>query len=182
MFFIRLRLPFGVKLKSYFDKLGVQIVEHLKHLEKENWDFVTIEILELKFIQIRQLNTAVDFIKKSGEINLFLGEPIPLIDCEYGKARYIPMEENSEKDTKKKVLFMGDNLDLVTSNFYNKKNYSAQEPIVLDESEDENNDVMISGITDGNDRRSDRMEKCDSKEPTKLDDQATEHQRQQWNK
>ena len=73
-------------------------------------------------------------------------------------------------------------LDPVTSYFYKKKTKSAQEPNVLDESEDENNDVMISGITDGNDRRSDRMEKCDSKEPTKLDDQATEHQRQQWNK
>ena len=44
------------------------------------------------------------------------------------------MEEKSEKDTKKKVSFMGGNLDPVTSNFY-KKNSSAQEPIVLDESE-----------------------------------------------
>ena len=47
---IRLKLPFEIKLKPYFDELGVQIVENLKHLEKENWDFVTIEISELKFI------------------------------------------------------------------------------------------------------------------------------------
>ena len=46
--FIILKHPFGIKLKSYFDELGVQIIENLKHLEKENWDFVTIEILELK--------------------------------------------------------------------------------------------------------------------------------------
>ena len=71
--FIRLKLPFGIKLKSYFDEHGVEIVEHLKHLEKENWGFVTIEILEFKFIQIRQLNTAVDLPKKSGGINPFLG-------------------------------------------------------------------------------------------------------------
>ena len=120
-----------------------------------------------------KLNTAVDFLKGSGEINIFLCEPLFLRYYEDGKARYILMEENSEKGTKKKVLFVGGNLDPVTSHFY-KKNSSAQEPIVLDESEDENNDVMISGITDGNDRRSDRMEKYDSKKPTKLDDQATE--------
>ena len=79
-------------------------------MEKENWDFVTIEIFELKFIQIRQLNTGVDLIKRSGEINPFLGEPLPLRDCEDGKSRSIPMEEKSEKDTKKKVSFMGGNL------------------------------------------------------------------------
>ena len=39
------------------------------------------------------------------------------------------MEENSEKDTKKKVSFMGGNLDPVTSNFY-KKNLSAQGQLV----------------------------------------------------
>ena len=43
---IRLKIPFGIKLKSYFDEIGVQIVDHLKHLEKGNWDFVTIEILD----------------------------------------------------------------------------------------------------------------------------------------
>ena len=59
-FFIKLKLTFRIKLKSYSDELGVQIVEHLKHLEKEYWDFVTIKILELKFIQIRQLKIAVD--------------------------------------------------------------------------------------------------------------------------
>ena len=50
VFFIRLKLPFGIKLKSYFDELCVQIVEHLKHLEKENWAFFTIVILESEFI------------------------------------------------------------------------------------------------------------------------------------
>ena len=60
---IRLKPPFGANFKSYFDKFGVQIVEHLKHLEKENWDFVTIEIIELKFILISQLKTAVDLSK-----------------------------------------------------------------------------------------------------------------------
>ena len=34
--FIILKHPFGIKLKSYFDELGVQIIENLKHLEKEN--------------------------------------------------------------------------------------------------------------------------------------------------
>ena len=81
-FFIGLKLPFRIKLKPYFDELGVQIVEHLKHLKEENWGFVTIEILELQFIQIRQLKTAIDFIKMSGEINHFLGEPLSLRDCE----------------------------------------------------------------------------------------------------
>ena len=78
---IRLKIPFGIKLKSYFDEIGVQIVDHLKHLEKGNWDFVTIEILELKFIQIRKLKTAVDFLKRAGEINPFLGETISLRYC-----------------------------------------------------------------------------------------------------
>ena len=45
------------------------------------------------------------------------------------------MEENYEKDTKKKVSFMGGNLDPVTSNFCKKKKLSDQEPIVSDESE-----------------------------------------------
>ena len=67
-FLIRLKLPFGIKLKPHFDELGVQSVEHLKHLEKENWDFVNIEILELELIQIRQLKTAIDFLKRSVEI------------------------------------------------------------------------------------------------------------------
>ena len=117
-FFIKLKLTFRIKLKSYSDELGVQIVEHLKHLEKEYWDFVTIKILELKFIQIRQLNIAVDFIKCLGEINPLLGEPLPLIDCEYGKARYFTMEEKSGKDTKKNVSFMVGNLDPVELHFY----------------------------------------------------------------
>ena len=101
-FFIRLKIPFGIKLKSYFDELGVQIVEHLKHLEKENWDFVTIETIEFKFIQIRQLNTDFDLLKKSGVINPFLGEPLPLRDCEYGNARSTPTEENSKKILRKR--------------------------------------------------------------------------------
>ena len=131
-------------------------------MEKENWNFVTIEIIELKFIRIRQLKNAVDLIKRSGGINPFLGELIPIRDGEDGKSRFIPMEERSEKDTKKKVSFMGDNLDPVTSKFYNKKKLSPQEPIVSDESENENNDVKISGLIEGNDWISDRMDKYDS--------------------
>ena len=92
IFFIGLKFSFGIKLKSYFDELGVQTVEHLKNLDKENWDFVTIEILELEFIQIRQLNTTVDLLKSSGDINHFLVQPLPLRDCAYGKYRSIPME------------------------------------------------------------------------------------------
>ena len=40
------------------------------------------------------------------------------------------MEENSEKDTKKKVLFVGGNLDPVTSHFY-KKNSSVRNQLFL---------------------------------------------------
>ena len=69
-FFTRLKLPFVIELTLYFEELGVQIVEHLKHLEKENWDFVTIEILELKFIQTRQLKTAVFFL--NGQVRSIL--------------------------------------------------------------------------------------------------------------
>ena len=130
--FKRLKLPFGIKLKSYFDELDAQIVEHLKHLEKENWDLVTIEILELKFILISQIKTAVDFLKSSVEINTFLGELLPLRHCEDGKTRYIPMEEKYEKDTKKNVSLMGGNLDPVTSHLYKKKKSSSQEPMVFD--------------------------------------------------
>ena len=36
---------------------------------------------------MRQLNTAVDFLKSSGEINQFLGEPLFLRGYEDGKAR-----------------------------------------------------------------------------------------------
>ena len=75
----------------------------------------------LNFILIRQLNTAVDLIKRSGEINPSLSEPLPLRDCEDGKSRSIPMEEKSKKDTKKKVSFMGGNLDPVTSIFYKEE-------------------------------------------------------------
>ena len=39
-----------------------------------------------------QLNTAVDFLKGSGEINNFLVEPLSLRYCEAGKTRSIPME------------------------------------------------------------------------------------------
>ena len=65
-------------------------------MEKENWVSINIEILELKFIQIGQLKTAVDFPKRSGEINPFLGKPLSLKDFVYGKARSISMEEKSE--------------------------------------------------------------------------------------
>ena len=47
---------------------------------------------------------------------------------------------------------------------------SAQELIVLDESENENHYVMISGLIEGGDWRSDRMGKDDSEDLTKLDD------------
>ena len=103
----------------------------------------------MEFIQTRQLKTAVDFLKRSGGINPFLVEPLHLINSEDGKARSITMEEKSEKDTKKKVSFMGGNLYPVTSNFYKKNNLSAQEPIVLDEYENENNDVTISVLIEG---------------------------------
>ena len=99
--FIRLKLPFGIKLRLYFDELGVQIVEHLIHLEKENWDFSTIKILELKFIQTKLLKNGVDLLKMSSDIKPFVGEPSPLRDCEDGKARSIPTEEWSEEDNKK---------------------------------------------------------------------------------
>ena len=68
-------------------------------------------------------------------------------------------------------------MDPVTSHFYKKKKLSAQEPIVLGESENENNDVMISGLIEGGSWRSARMDKDDSEELTKLDDPALEHQR-----
>ena len=73
-------------------------------------------------------------------------------------------------------------MDPFTSHLYKKKRSSAQEPIFLGESENENNDVIISVLVEGNDWRSDRMEKDDSEELTKVDDPAPEHQRQQWNK
>ena len=131
-------------------------------MEKENWDFVTIEILELKIIQIRKLNTAVDLIKIPVEINALPGEPIPIRDFEYGKSTSIPMEEKSEKYTKKKVSFMGGNFDPIASLFYKKKKSSAQIPIFLGEYENKNNNVIISGLIEGDDWRSDRMDKDDS--------------------
>ena len=103
----------------------------------------------MEFIQTRQLKTAVDFLKRSGEINPFLVEPLHLINSEDVKARSITMEEKSEKDTNKKVSFMGGNLYPVTSHFYKKNSLSAQEPIVLDEYENENNDVTISVLIEG---------------------------------
>ena len=133
-------------------------------MEKEHWDFVIIEILEFKFIQIRQLKTDIDLLKSSGDINHFLGEPLPLWYFEDVKARYITKEKNPEKDTKKKVSFMGGNFYPVTSYFYKKKTKSAQEPNVLDESEDENNYVMIYGLIEGGGWRSDRMDKDDSED------------------
>ena len=77
---------------------------------------------------------------------------------------------------------MGGNLDPFTSHFYKKKDLSAQEPIVLDESENENNDVMISVPIEENDWRLDMMDKYASEDLTKIYDPAPEHQRQQWNK
>ena len=77
---------------------------------------------------------------------------------------------------------MGGDLDPVTSYFYKKKKLSAQEPIVLDESKNENNDVMISVPIEENDWRLDMMGKYASEDLTKLDDLAPEHQRQQRNK
>ena len=71
-------------------------------MEKENWYFVTIETIEFKFIQIRKLNTDFDLLKKSGMINPFLGEPLPLRDFEHDNARSIPTEENSEKILRKR--------------------------------------------------------------------------------
>ena len=136
----------------------------------------------MKFIQIRQLKTAVDLIKRSGGINPFLGEPLPLRYCEDGKSRYILMEDRSEINTKKKVSFMGGNFDPVTSHFYKKKKSSAQETIVFDESENEDNNVMIYGLIEGGGWRSDKMDKNDSEDLTKLDDLASEYQRRQWNK
>ena len=57
---------------------------------------------------------------------------------------------------------MGDNLDLMTSNFYKKNKSSAQEPIVIDESEKINNDVIISGLIECNDWIPHSMDKYDS--------------------
>ena len=101
-------------------------------------------------------------LKRSGEINPFLGGTLPLRDWEDGKFRSIPMEEKSEKDTKKKFSFMGGNLDQVTPHFYKNKKSSAKEPIVLGESKNENNFVMISVIIEGDDWISYRMDKEDS--------------------
>ena len=84
---------------------------------KENWYFVTIEILELESIQIRQLKTDVDLLRRLGEINSFFGEPRPLRYFDDGKARSITIEEKSEKDDNKNVSFVGANLDPVTSHF-----------------------------------------------------------------
>ena len=63
---------------------------------------------------------------------------------------------------------MGGNLDPVTSYFYKKKKSLSQEPIVLDESENEKNDVMNSGIFYWDGWRSDRMDKYYSENLTKL--------------
>ena len=56
------------------------------------------------------------------------------------------MKETSKIYTKRRVSFMGGNLDPVTSHSYQKNKSSSQEPIFLDESENENIYVMISGI------------------------------------
>ena len=80
------------------------------------------------------------------------------------------MEENSGKDIKKKVSFMGRNFDPVTSHFYKKKKLSAREPIVFGGSENGNNYVIIYGPIDGVDWGSDRIDDDDSEDLTKLDD------------
>ena len=92
------------------------------------------------------------------------------------------MEEKSEKYTKKKVSFMGGNLDPITSLFYKKKKSSAQKPIFLGEYENKNNNVIISGLIEGDDWRSDWTDKDYSEDLKKLDDPTPEHQGQQRNK
>ena len=100
-FFLRLRLGYGKMIKDYFEKLGVQHVEDLKHLEDDNWKHITNDILKLNFIQTKQLKTAIDMQERTGDVDPFLVELIPLKTANEQKRKSSPFQSGSPAGRKK---------------------------------------------------------------------------------
>ena len=180
-FFLRLRLGYGKMIKDYFEKLGVQHVEDLKHLEDDNWKHITNNILKLNNIQTKQLKKAVDMLERTGDVNPFLVEPLPLKTANEQKCKSSPFQSGSPAGRKKlKAESMGGNLNKVASYFTSTRKSPSVEPIIIIDSDDGGVDGAISGLIEDNDWRKDRMDKDDMPNLKKLSDPAPGYEREQW--